>query len=326
MKSSFSLLALSTATLVATPAHAIVSTSSPSNLTTGSLNSQTGLSSSALDGVANLSLSRTDGMFGCTGALLSGGAYVLTAAHCVTDGSGNLATSGVSLSFANGMSAHVSSSSQISVYGSWNGTLGNNNDLALLRLDGTVTGTTGYSFYTADPLGQNFLLAGYGMVGTGSTGATGGAGGQLHWGMNEYDGRYSSTGSYLWDFDNGSSSQNTLSKVGYRSSLGLGSLEGSIAPGDSGGPSFIQLGQQLFLAGVHSFDARYGTGDIDTTQDYSYGEVGGDTALLSAQRSWISSFATASAVPEPASGWLMLGGGLATLLARRRSSARPAAS
>ena len=47
------------------------------------------------DGVAELSLTRTDGTFGCTGTLATDKIHVVTAAHCVADDNGNyILTSG----------------------------------------------------------------------------------------------------------------------------------------------------------------------------------------------------------------------------------------
>jgi secreted trypsin-like serine protease len=43
-----------------------------------------------LDGEARLSIAVTSGgHFGCSGSLVGGGAFVLTAAHCFTDDNGN---------------------------------------------------------------------------------------------------------------------------------------------------------------------------------------------------------------------------------------------
>lgn len=305
---------LSLAGLLSAPAQAIVSTSSPTNWTPSSLGT-VGLSSTALDGVAKLVVNTTSGAFGCSGSLLAGGAYVLTAAHCVTNNSGAIDTSSVSLSFASGtVLANVSTASQISVFSTWNGsTLGKNNDLALLRLDATVNAISGYSLYNSDAMGSTVLLAGYGNTGVGSTGGTAYTFGSLHWGQNQYEAS-TTGGSYSFDFDNGTSTRNLLANLGHSSSTGLGSLEANIASGDSGGSSFVVSAGQLYLAGVHSYISSYGSayGDIDNLLNSSYGELGVDSMVTSgANRSWIESFVgvtTATPVPEPHTPVLLLAG------------------
>lgn len=317
---------LASALAAALPAHAITSTSNPSNWEVSDFASATGMSNNVLDGVAGLLITTGGGALNCSGSLLSGGAYVLTAAHCVTNGSGALNANSVQLSFASGATASVSSSSQISVFNTWNGTLGANNDLALLRLDTAVTSISGYQLYGSDPMSQAIYIAGYGLLGTGNTGASGSVTSTLHWGMNEYEATYGIGGSYIWDFDNGTANQNTLSLAGLSSTQGLGALEGNIASGDSGGPSFIQLGQQLYLVGVHSFGLRASFGDIDGLQNSSFGEMSGDTVFTTANSTWINSYnAPAAVVPEPAT-WAMGLAGLALVGSRRRKQAgrRPA--
>jgi len=301
-------------------AHAIVSTSDPSNWTAASLNSQLGLSADALDGVARLSI----GGSLCSGTLLSGGAYILTAAHCVTnETTGVLTATGVTATFdAGAVTATVSSSSQISVYSTWNGQLSRNNDLALLRLDTPVTNITGYSLYTGNlTAGTDVLLAGYGYTGQGNSGYSIGVQSEVHWGLNEYDAYGPPFGQNIgWDFDDGTSAHNGLPYYGVGSSTGLGSLEANIAPGDSGGPSFIMLASgQLQLTGVHSYIGTNGTayGDVDSTLNSSYGELAADTLMTSSLRTWVSSFT--SSVPEPSTsslfGVALLGG-----LWRRRAA------
>lgn len=322
-------LLLGLATAVA-PAHAIISTSDSSNWTTSSLSSIS-LASSALNGVANLTLSRSDGTFGCSGSLLAGGAYVLTAAHCVTSSTGTLNTSAINLSFGNGAAtASVSSSSQIQVFSGWSGTssLGESSDLALLRLDTAVTSVTGYSLYNADPLGQTVLLAGYGLTGVGNS-TTRSSTSALHWGLNQYEATIvpssGDDGAYVYDFDTGLSTNNALTRTyGLSSSLGLGSFEASIASGDSGGGSFVMgAGGTLYLAGVHSFGYSTGTsgGDLDNTTNFTYGELAGDATLWGDGLSWVNSVVYASAVPEPAS-WALTLAGLAALGRRGRQQHR----
>lgn len=316
--------------VVWSPANAIVSSTAPSNWVVGN--------DSRVAAEAELVI---NGHTGCSGSLLAGGAFVLTAAHCVTGtNSGAVTATTIHMTFKGGATSTVTGSGRVSVFSTWAGAqsdgrgLGFNNDLALLRLDTPVAAIGGYRVYGLDPLGATVVLTGYGYSGTGTTGYQSGTFGVLHWGENEYDAMYRYGGSYLFDFDNGTSQRNALARLGEASSTGLmvitppgASPEAMIAPGDSGGASFaVGTGGEFYLAGVHSFLARVDNGsDLTKSLDGSYGEIGGDTVLFTrANADWIRSVtgrADVVMVPEPAT-YAMLFAGAAVLAGAHRRRSR----
>jgi len=260
-----------------------------------------------LDGVGKLILHRSDGNFGCSGSLLGGGDFLITAAHCVTDDHGKNILNSADISFKGG--AVSTTASKAFVFSGWDGhTLGNNDDIAILKLDTPVTTIDGYGIATggiAELVRQPELHAGYGLTGTGLTGAQAGTFGILHYGYNNYETTWNnSSGSLAYDFDNGTPAHDAFCIITGICNLGLGSAESIISPGDSGGASFIMDGGQLKLAGVHSFGATFGIsgGDIDNILNSSFGEAAGDTYLLP-HLAWINSV---TAVPEPQTYLMML--------------------
>ena len=115
------------------------------------------------------------------------------------------------------------------------------------------------------------MLAGYGIGGSGALGydAAEYPFGSLRVGENQYD-PYAGTDDLTFDFDDGAIGHDALG------SDGLGSREAFIAPGDAGGPSFIN-GQ---IAGVHSWvDRGDGKTDINKVLDSSFGEIAGDASV-----------------------------------------------
>ncbi len=292
--------------IASAPAHAIVSSNAGSLLS--------GADVDYLDAVAKLTLTRSDGTYTCSGSLLAGGLYALTAAHCVTGADGDATTSKITLSWNEGEVTAISTSYIVAT--GWDGDLGDGNDLALIQLSSAITSIDGYELYTGSALGEDVLIAGYGKTGTGTTGSTG-AYGTLYYGYNEYDadGRvYQMTGVsssiYLYDFDSGSRQDSLFG------SLGLGSsFEAIIAPGDSGGASLVYVDGEWYLAGVHSF---IGCLSPSCTIDSSFGEYAGDVSVY-AQLAWLQGYAVAAAVPEAQTLALFLAGlGLILPLARRR--------
>ena len=266
-----------------------------------------------LEGMARLSITRSDGSFGCSGSLLAGGTAVLTAAHCLAGANGAATTSSVNLSWLGGsVTAH---SSSYVVASGWTGSLSAGNDLAVVLLSTPVLAVQGYRLAEESVQGASILLAGYGLTGNGSTGATANSFGTLHYGFNQYDasaGFYGAVGFQasrigFFDFDNGQSSGNVFGSGGFVQ------FESMIASGDSGGASFVHdvASNSWRLAGVHSFGACL---VLNCTVDSRFGTIGGDV-LVAHQSVFISQFI--SAVPEPQD-WALMAGGLLLIGGRLR--------
>ena len=153
----------------------------------------------------------------------------------------------------------------------------------------------GYTLYDG-PLYSNtpIMIAGYGETGNGKTGAQAGTFGVLHYGYTEYFAE-DSAGHLYYDF----SSNNINNTSGQESAM--------IAPGDSGGGSFIDINGTWELVGVHDFNECVTRG---CSPDSAYGTIGGDTALA-ADLSWIDlvdpgvTVNDSYATPEPST-WMML--------------------
>jgi hypothetical protein len=269
-------------------------------------------SPSPYDAVARVVVTMPGGAFGCSGSLLAGGQYLLTAAHCVSDGSdgGNPTVLSLTATLNDGQ---VLDGATYYVPPGWTGDFNDGSDLALVRLAASAVGITGYDLWRgADPWDAVIDVVGYGERGLGSTGSVDGSFGTLRAGQNELAPiTWAMAGDpYAWDFDNGLAANDTLCLLYAACGTGLGADEVMIAPGDSGGPSFY-LGS---LLGVHSFGATYGIGegDIDNQLNSSFGELAGDTRV-NEYAGWIDSII----IPEPGS-MLLLASGLAALLYRAR--------
>lgn len=300
----------------------------------------------AFDGVAKLLFSNSSGNFVCSGSLLSGGEYVLTAAHCADD------FTSMTVDFKLG--SEVRTAAAAYVHSGWDGTLNNGSDVALIKLNSKVTDITGFKVSSTNDMGKNILLAGYGLVGQGTVGATHfdrdppGTVPRLwrpHYGYNTIDatgkdlddllfgpgaGSNAFGETYVYDFDDGTDSKNALQRLkGFGapwadSSTGLGTDEALIAGGDSGGGDFVWDGTQWLLTGVHSWGwdvcgQIFATCDSNPGTNSSFGDISGSTATFS-HYDWITKMTTP--VPEPETYALMLLGlGVVGSLARRRKTA-----
>jgi hypothetical protein len=273
---------------------------------------------------------------------LNGGTQVLTAAHCVAEGTGGaLNTNGSSITFYVAGGPVSITGASIAVNPGWNGDATAGNDLAIITLSTPAVGVQTYGLYTgSDELGKVGVKAGFGKTGTGATGDTG-ASGTEHTGQNLYD-AYSSifnvvpgfgpapVGAGLaYDFDNGLAANDAFGFFfglnNPDTALVNANQEVMAAPGDSGGPTFIDG----LIAGITSYGltlafSNGSTSDINTTaNDASYGEFGVDTRV-SYYQDWIYSVVgyPAASIPEPGSG-AALAAGILMLLRRRLKASSP---
>ena len=266
------------------------------------------------DGVGELIVSTDNGNFRGSSALLWTGRHLLTAAHVVTDNSGQVdlrsdRNSRVTFELSGGNQSFNFRSDDVTVHPLWSGSLFSGRDLAIVDL-GTVVDAaiprynifSGTSF-SSDIEDQPFTMFGYGRTGTGSTGDTRSSG-DKRWGMNTYQLNF--TGSRLgYDFDNGLEDQDYIGEVFSKPDLGLGDFESSSAPGDSGGPTFLPDASApggYGIVGVVSYGSRSSRTDIDGSINATFGEYSVDTNA-SDLASWLfSELGTQPiVVPEPRS-------------------------
>lgn len=286
------------------------------------------------DGVVNLVIASGGFVIGCSGALLSSGQHVLTAGHCISGGYGSSLPDQSYIVFVTASGTYVRQGIGYQVYPAWDGDLLSGTDLSVITLDSPAPADADrYDIYrNGDELGQVATLTGFGVTGTGWEGANNSSGIRRQ-GQNRYEVTAelfgTSTNILMFDFDSGLPANDALSYVGFPD-LGLGLNEVHIAPGDSGGPSFLNG----LIAGVHSFGAGFAScppdlvtpgnafGGLGCKLDFSFGELGGDTRI-SAFQNFIDGAMQGGIgdAPEPGT-FALTGAGLAAvaLWLRRRKS------
>jgi hypothetical protein len=269
-----------------------------------------------------------------SGALLWTGKHLLTAAHLVTDNSTGavIATSASVFFDLPGGRVEIAGVSFLP-HPDWDGKYRRGNDIAIITLQTEAPAAAQrYDIYEgADEVGRVGTKAGYGQSGQGQVELIGITpkypAGTKRAGQNKYDAladlMYGSTvpgfvfGSVLqYDFDNGLAANDGFGYFFGLSDLGVGELEVMGAPGDSGGPTFID-GK---IAGLTSYEVTlfrspypYTSDITPLVLDSSFGEFVGDTRV-SFYADWIR-----TAIPEPSSVivWSLLTGLVITAGLRR---------
>ncbi|WP_421656267.1 FG-GAP-like repeat-containing protein [Leptothermofonsia sp. ETS-13] len=190
--------------------------------------------------------------------------HILTAAHVLDvvneDGVVDPAPDNVifNLNFGQNLS-HQIRASELQIFPGYTGF--NNtveNDIAIITLSSDLP--EGVPIYPLNrtPLlaGTTITMVGYGTSGDGITGQVPGTASltvkRVGQNQTEDTALLGLNGAFLYDFDGPDASTNLFGVVGSGTTLG-NTIEATVGPGDSGGPSFLQVGNQLLLAGVNTF-------------------------------------------------------------------------
>jgi len=266
------------------------------------------------DGVVLITTTIGTQQFTGTGFLLPDGRHILTAAHnFTTAGTGNVGiTTPARVSFDMPTAGRIDIEvpiANIVLNAGYTG--GNENDLAMMTLpvlapsgpNGTL-GAERYAIYrNTDEVGQVITIVGYGTIGTGTTGQQPNNDLTKRMTRNRYDSlgdriNYGGTQSLIYDFDNGTAGNDAFGRILGINDLGLPD-EGTAGQGDSGGPVFVSVNGQLFVAGTTTSGPQPGNPDnpaiVNPAVQAGFGTLSHDTRL-SFHAAWID----AQSVSPPA--------------------------
>lgn len=259
------------------------------------------------DAVVNINVDLGSGSRGYgSGVLLADGKHVLTAAHVAEIGG----TWNTSVNFDMPAGRQSVGVENIYIHPDWVSSPGSypwselpGSDMAIIEL-ASAAPTTGIEFYRGNgEIGNNFVVSGYGIEGTGFSGADENdfQGGYVkRWGMNTFDTddlglshiidfQNIAPGSALfYDFDYGTSEQDTIGQWLGQPELGTGSYEVMTTSGDSGGPGFVQTTDGAWqVAGL-----------VQAGQDAVFGDIAA-MARVSNYQTWIDSVTGGASDDEP---------------------------
>jgi hypothetical protein len=269
---------------------------------------------SALDGVVEIIVTATDGsQWLGSGSVLMDGIHILTAAHVVVGDTGTEVPAQIQVIFPTASSEASDASFNVNpnnVTYTFNAQLGVNafanpnfdgdpldgGDVGIITLPQAAPASVQrYDIARQDTaLGQVCTMVGYGLTGTGAAGSTVDSEGTEHVGQNKYDATDTLLGgagdTLIFEFSSGQAKNDVFGQVFGIHDLGLGAAEADIAPGDSGGPEFVNG----LIAGINDYIYEIpGPWDAVAGLNSSFGEIGG-AVNVALYATWIDSITSSS--------------------------------